>query len=117
MFFQQSFETGRSYTYYELYRKSLGLSRFFKEKLKLNKHDTIAIVLNNIPEYPIVVLGAIHAGLKITTCNPNYTTEEIKKQFQSAQPRAIVTLDSLSEKIRETAKTVPVIKVFENVRK
>lgn len=35
--------------------------------------DVIAICLSNIPEFPIATLGAIEAGLIVTTMNPIYT--------------------------------------------
>lgn len=44
-----------------------------RKKLKLEKGDVIAVLLPNIPEYPIVILGAVRAGIICTTVNPIYT--------------------------------------------
>jgi acyl-coenzyme A synthetase/AMP-(fatty) acid ligase len=35
--------------------------------------DTLAVVLPNIPEFPLVMFGAIEAGLTVTTVNPAFT--------------------------------------------
>jgi 4-coumarate--CoA ligase len=67
------FESQRSYTYHQLYKKSSSITRFLRDGVRLRKQETVGVVLPNIPEYPIVLLGAAQAGLRITTCNPNYT--------------------------------------------
>lgn len=39
----------------------------------LKRGDVVAICMPNIPEYAIIVLGAIEAGLTISGINPVYT--------------------------------------------
>lgn len=66
--------TGRKYTYAQLRDQSAALAVRLQTKLKLKNGETIAICLPNIPEYPIALLGAIEAGLAVTTINPLYTS-------------------------------------------
>lgn len=66
-------ETGRSITYQQLQKRSLTLASFLRGPLGLNKGDTIAVVLKNVTEYAIIILGCSAAGLKVTTVNPLYT--------------------------------------------
>lgn len=66
--------TGRKFTYDELRRKSKNLNRALRKNFKLAKGDAVAIYSPNIPEYPIIVLGALKAGLVVTTLNPLYTS-------------------------------------------
>ena len=40
----------------------------------MKEGDTCAVCLPNLPEFPIAVLGAIEAGLIISTVNPIYTS-------------------------------------------
>lgn len=75
------FETNRSYTYGQLYQRSLSVTRFLRDSLRLKSRETVAIVLPNVPEYPIVLLGSIQAGLRVTTCNPNYTSGKEKQNY------------------------------------
>jgi acyl-CoA synthetase (AMP-forming)/AMP-acid ligase II len=35
--------------------------------------DMLAVALYNCPEFHLVVLGAIEAGMVVTTVNPDYT--------------------------------------------
>lgn len=74
--------TGRKYTYEELRRKSTNLNKALRKKLNLQKRDVVAILLPNIPEYPICLLGSIEAGLTVTTINPAYTSgKSIKSKW------------------------------------
>lgn len=67
-------ETGRKITYHQLEKQSISLARFLRGPLGLSKGDTIAVILKNVPEYAVVVLGGSIAGLKVTTINPLYTS-------------------------------------------
>lgn len=44
-----------------------------QNEFDFKKGDVIAICLPNTPEFPIAMLGAIEAGLYVTTVNPIYT--------------------------------------------
>jgi len=39
----------------------------------LQPGDTLIIVMPNTAEWPIVLLGAMEAGIPVSTANPNYT--------------------------------------------
>lgn len=46
-------------------------------------------------EYPIAFLGAIEAGLVVTTLNPAYTPTEASKQLADSEPKLIIcTVDN-----------------------
>ncbi|KAF2894355.1 hypothetical protein ILUMI_11819 [Ignelater luminosus] len=105
--------TGRKYTYEELRIKSRNLNKSLRKKLKLQKRDVVAILLPNIPEYPICMLGSIEAGLTVTTINPAYTSEEIKRQLLDADVKAIFTISGLwnnaSAAVNLTQEKIPII--------
>lgn len=107
-------ETNRSYTYLELYNKSNSLA-FFLHKLGTNKNDTVAIILPNIPEYAITLLGTITAGLRITTINPLIPPGEIRKQIILTDTKLIFTTRKLDRVIRQTLQLsklqIPIITV------
>lgn len=68
--------TGRSYTYSRLRDHSAALAIRLQTKLNLHIGEVIGLCLPNIPEYAIATLGAIEAGLVVTTMNPIYTAGE-----------------------------------------
>jgi acyl-coenzyme A synthetase/AMP-(fatty) acid ligase len=47
--------------------------------------DTLAVVLPNIPEFPLVMLGAIEAGLTVTTVNPAFTPGTLAQRVRIYQ--------------------------------
>ncbi|XP_004531120.1 4-coumarate--CoA ligase 1 [Ceratitis capitata] len=82
--------SGRQYTYAQLRDTSAAFAIRLQNNFKLARGDTLAICLPNMPEYPIAVLGAIEAGLTVTTVNPIYTAEEISRQLQTSNSKFIV---------------------------
>lgn len=48
-----------------------------QNKFGFNKDDVLAVSLPNAPEFPIAALGAIEAGLVVTSLNPIYTAGTI----------------------------------------
>lgn len=56
-----------------MYKRSKALARYLRHSLGLEVGDTVAIVLPNIPEFAIALLGSAEAGLRVTTVNPIYT--------------------------------------------
>ncbi|EDW75348.2 uncharacterized protein Dwil_GK19734 [Drosophila willistoni] len=73
--------TDRQYTFAQLRDASAALAVRLQTKFKLFKPDVLAVCLPNLPEYPIAALGAIEAGLTVTTVNPIYTPDEIARQL------------------------------------
>ena len=64
--------TGRRYRYAEMRQ----LCQRFAASLRragLQPGDTLNIVMPNTAEWPIVLLGAMEAGLLVSTANPQYT--------------------------------------------
>lgn len=85
-------ETGRQYKYSEVRKRSINLAKSLRARLKIQPKQTVAILLPNVPEFPIALLGIIEAGIIATTVNPNYKAEEISTQLIDADAQAIITL-------------------------
>ncbi|GFG36226.1 hypothetical protein Cfor_11307, partial [Coptotermes formosanus] len=95
--------TGRRYRYAEIRQ----LCRRFAASLcrtGLQTGDTLTIVMPNTAEWPIVLLGAMEAGLVVSTANPHYTAEEITRQLRDTQPKGIVTLSAIFPTVQEAIK-------------
>lgn len=66
-FWQVCATTGKSYTYFELRTLSGRFAASLINKCKLVPGTTIAIILPNIPEYAIIILGSSEAGMKVSS--------------------------------------------------
>ena len=64
--------TGRKYTY-EVLRQMIRRFGSALTRMGFVKGDVFGIVLPNLPEYPIALLGASGAGMPVTLINPIYT--------------------------------------------
>lgn len=86
--------TGRKYTYAE----SREIARRFAASLRRAgfKHGNVmAVVLPNIPEFPLVLFGALEAGMVVTTVNPVFTPDEIGKQLRDSGAVGVVTISDI----------------------
>ncbi|XP_060531258.1 uncharacterized protein LOC132704933 [Cylas formicarius] len=105
--------TGRKYTYDDVRIMSRNLSKNLRKKLRLNRGDVVAILLQNIPEYPVAAYGIYEAGLTVTTMNPIFTANEIFRQLASSSTKAVITMPEHFDKVKLAAqhikKDLPVI--------
>lgn len=76
MFIQVCAITGRGYTYEQAFKLSNIFAANLRTKLKVRDGDVIAVMLPNIPDYPLVNLGILEAGAVITSINPMYTARK-----------------------------------------
>ncbi|BFG02828.1 probable 4-coumarate--CoA ligase 3 [Drosophila madeirensis] len=104
--------TDRQYTFAQMRDASAAFAVRLQTKFKLRKPDVVAICLPNMPEYPIATLGAIEAGLTVTTVNPIYTADEIARQLTFSAANFIVGTvqnhGTLSEACRLAGKRLPI---------
>jgi long-chain acyl-CoA synthetase len=82
----------KGFTYREVDEKSTQFAAYLQKKLGLKKGDRIAIQMPNCLQYPIVMFGAIKAGLVVVNTNPLYTHKEMEHQFKDSGAKAIVII-------------------------
>lgn len=82
--------TDRQYTFAQLRDASAAFAVRLQTKFKLAKPDVLAICLPNLPEYPIATLGAIEAGLAVTTINPIYTPGETFQCIRNSPKSGVI---------------------------
>ncbi len=70
------------------------------QHLGVQKGDRVALVLPNVPQYPIAFYGALEAGAVIVPTNPLYTEREMQFQLADAGARVVVVLDTLYPIVR-----------------
>ncbi|EDV38480.2 uncharacterized protein Dana_GF19420 [Drosophila ananassae] len=82
--------TDRQYTFAQMRDASAAFAVRLQTQFKLFKPDVVGVCLPNLPEYPIAALGAIEAGLTVTTMNPIYTSDEIARQLTFSGAKFLV---------------------------
>jgi len=89
--------SGQGYTYAELATAVDRLAAGLAER-GLGVGDVIALMSPNIPEFPIVFLGALRAGVSVTTPNPLYQRDELAHQLRDSRARLLFTVAEQAEK-------------------
>lgn len=90
---------GCQLTYDQLLAKSNQFAAYLQSELCLNKGDRFAIMLPNIPQYPIALVAALQLGLIIVNVNPLYTEKELLTPLTDSGAKAIVVLANFADKI------------------
>jgi long-chain acyl-CoA synthetase len=92
-----------SITYRELDSLSRAFGAFVQNQLGLRKGDRLAIMLPNLLQYPVVLFGALRAGLIVVNVNPLYTASELEHQLVDSGARAIVVMENFAHTVAEVA--------------
>ncbi|MBN7768915.1 long-chain fatty acid--CoA ligase [Marinobacter daepoensis] len=89
---------GVTLTYRDLDTQSRNFAAWLQNKTDLKPGDRIAVQMPNITQYPVVVFGAMRAGLIVVNTNPLYTTREMEHQFNDSGAKALVVLANMADK-------------------
>lgn len=88
---------GKTLSYRDLEQLSRAFATYLQRYTGLKPGDRIALQLPNLLQYPVVVYGALRAGLVIVNTNPLYTSRELRHQFIDSGAKALVVLSLLEE--------------------
>jgi long-chain acyl-CoA synthetase len=66
----------------------------YLQSLGLAKGDRVAVMMPNVPQYPVVVAAILRAGLVLVNINPLYTPRELEHQLKDSGSKAIVILEN-----------------------
>ncbi|WP_263139058.1 long-chain-fatty-acid--CoA ligase FadD1 [Pseudomonas sp. RIT-PI-AD] len=87
---------GKTLNYGELYRLSGEFAAYLQQHTDLQPGDRIAVQMPNVLQYPVVVFGAMRAGLVVVNTNPLYTVREMEHQFNDSGAKALVCLANMA---------------------
>lgn len=74
---------------------------WIQQHTQLQPGDRIAIQLPNIIQYPVVLFGALKAGLVIVNTNPLYTPSELENQLINSGAKALVAFTPLAKDLNK----------------
>lgn len=100
------YNLGTAFTYRQMDMHSHAFAAYLQQHLKLKKGDRIAIMLPNILQYPVVLFGALRAGLTIVNVNPLYTPPELAFQLKNSGAETIVVLANFANTVQKVLDEV-----------
>ncbi|MEO7937667.1 MAG: long-chain-fatty-acid--CoA ligase [Burkholderiaceae bacterium] len=81
------------------FRQTDSLSQAFGaylQSLGLVQGDRVAVMMPNVPQYPVAVAAILRAGLVLVNVNPLYTARELEHQLKDSGAKAIVILENFA---------------------
>nr|MDP2192057.1 long-chain-fatty-acid--CoA ligase [Rhodoferax sp.] len=114
---EESFKKYASRTAYSFmgkdvtYAQTDSLSQAFAaylQSLGLAQGDRVAIMMPNVPQYPVAVAAILRAGYVLVNVNPLYTPRELEHQLKDSGSKAIVILENFAATLEKCITATPV---------
>ena len=101
---------GRSLSFDAVDARSRAFAAWLQSR-GLVRGDRLAIMLPNLPQYPVAVAGALRAGLVVVNVNPQYTGRELEQQLKDAGAKLIVILDEHAAALQQARPALAPLQV------
>jgi len=102
---------GRVVTFGQVDDSSRALAAYL-QSLGLARGDRIAIMMPNVPQYPVAVAAILRAGYVVVNVNPLYTPRELEHQLKDSGAKAIVIIENFAHVLQKVFDAVPTKKVI-----
>ena len=73
----------------------------YLQSLGLQRGDRVALMMPNIPQYPVAVAGVLRAGYVLVNVNPLYTARELEHQLKDSGAKAIVIIENFAKTLQD----------------
>ena len=73
----------------------------------LARGDRVAVMLPNVPQYPVAIAAILRAGLVVVNVNPLYTPRELEHQLKDSGAKAIIILENFAATLQQVLAKVP----------
>lgn len=80
----------------------------YLQGLGLQKGDRVAIMMPNVPQYPVAVAAILRAGFVVVNVNPLYTPRELEHQLKDSGSKAIVIIENFANTLQQCIANTPV---------
>ena len=91
-------------TYRELESQSRDIATYLQQTSQLSKGDRVAVMMPNLLQYPIILLGILRSGLVAVNVNPLYTASELKHQLNDSGAKAIFIVSNYAQTLESIVK-------------
>jgi len=83
----------------------------YLQGLGLARGERVAVMMPNVPQYPVAVAAILRAGLIVVNVNPLYTARELEHQMKDSGSKAIVILENFAHTLEQCIDSTPVKQV------
>ena len=97
---------GKVITFAQVDDASRALAAYL-QSLGLDKGDRVAIMMPNVPQYPVAVAAILRAGYVVVNVNPLYTPRELEHQLKDSGAKAILMVENFAHVLQQVKASVP----------
>ena len=102
---------GRDFSFGQIDEASRAMAAWLQGS-GLARGDRVAVMMPNVPQYPVAVAAILRAGLVVVNVNPLYTPRELEHQLKDSGAKAIVVLENFAATLQQVIDAVPTKKVI-----
>jgi long-chain acyl-CoA synthetase len=92
---------GQTLTYADTDRLSRAFAAYLQRKLGVAKGDRVAVMVPNIPAFPLATMGIVRVGAVQVNVNPLYTPRELEHQLNDSGADIIVIFSGATAALAE----------------
>ena len=82
----------KTMTYQQIDIATKAVASYLQNTLGLGRGDKVAVMMPNLLQTPISILGVLRAGCTVVNVNPLYTARELEHQLNDSETKAIFIL-------------------------
>ena len=97
---------GSAMTYAQLDAYSRSLAAWLQQR-GLGKGARVAVMMPNVPQYPVAVAAILRAGCTVVNVNPLYTPRELAHQLNDSGAEAIIILENFAVTLEQVLAGMP----------
>ena len=98
---------GRAWTFAQIDQASQAFAAYL-QGLGLPPGARVAVMMPNVPQYPVVVTAILRAGFVVVNVNPLYTPRELEHQLKDSGSQAIVVVENFAATLQAVIAQTPV---------
>jgi long-chain acyl-CoA synthetase len=92
---------GNQLTYKEIDIATKKFASYLQNNLGLKKGDKVAVMMPNLLQTPITILGVLRAGCVVVNVNPLYTVRELAHQLKDSETKTIILLQNFARTLEQ----------------
>jgi long-chain acyl-CoA synthetase len=101
---------GRSISFAQVDEASRALAAYLQAQ-GLEKGDRVAVMMPNVPQYPVAVAAILRAGYVVVNVNPLYTPRELEHQLKDSGAKLIIMVENFATTLQQVLPSVPTKKI------
>ena len=78
----------------------------YLQSLGLVKGDKVAVMMPNVLQLPVTIIGVLRAGLTLVNVNPLYTTKELEHQLTDSEAKALILVENFAKTYQDIGRNI-----------